>query len=245
MLCRLTNLASNLSCAWETLEIFHHFLIFKIPALQRWWAAGGFFEDNVSTMLGEWAATIVWCSQKVWTLRRWWVWTDFRIRAHLAEELKAAGVLLGYLCLMGDNYNSSLKPFLWEFSYPCCYVSGVRFSLQSNVFVLCLSDNSGLCSACNKCYLVRPRLDPLTSHVVLFVCFAMVWSGSDHMFCIFCAENSSVSPFSKVLVVFVTGKGCCLFLASPGPGATMLTTVLFHSYLCMLPCRRLAGVPVF
>lgn len=51
----------------------------------------------------------------------------------------------------------------------------VAFSLESNVFVLRLSDNLGLCSAYNKRYLVRPRLDPLTACVVLICLFVSQW----------------------------------------------------------------------
>lgn len=40
---------------------------------------------------------------------------------------------------------------------------------------------------------------------VSLVSLQWIWSGSDHMFYIFCAGNSSVSQFSK-------GVGCFLFL---------------------------------
>ena len=70
---------------------------------------------------------------------------------------------------------------------------GLSFLLSPIVFVLCLSDNLGLCSGHIKCYLVR--LNPGTSLVVLtclgffvlfFFCFVFVpvqWmlSGCNHM----------------------------------------------------------------
>lgn len=127
----------------------------------------------------------------------------------------------------------------------------VAFSLESNVFVLHLSDNLGLCSAYNKCYLVRPRLDPLTACVVLICLFVSqwIWLSSDHMFYIYCAGNSSVSQFSKgvgsfFLCVCVWEEVLSLPRIPRGP-EQQCSQLSSSPQLHMLPCRRLAGVPVF
>lgn len=114
----------------------------------------------------------------------------------------------------------------------------IVFSLESNVFVLCLSDNLGLCSAYNKCYLVRPRLDPLTARVVLICLFVSqwIWLGSDHMFYIFSAGNSSVSQFSKGVGWFLClGRGVVYSSHPLGAWSDNAHSCSgLHSYLCYL-----------
>ena len=85
------------------------------------------------------------------------------------------------------------------------------------MFVLCLSDNLGLCTGHIKCYLVRLNTVLFLILFACLFCFVSVprkwtWSGSNHMFYDFCADNSSVSQFSKCgLFVYLWTWMVCLF----------------------------------